>query len=176
MKSSIKVSRFIFVCLLFAFSGCATQIEKEDVSTTDATTVGTTKPKEKTNKESKEKTNKKSKEKANKKQKNSKKKKKIKTAYLGKGKASFYSNKFRNRRTASGERFKQSKLTAAHRKLPFGTKVKVTNIKNGKSVIVRINDRGPFIRGRVIDLSRSAFKKIGHTRSGVIRVKLEIVK
>ena len=146
--------------MLFTLPGCATQIEKNDVTTADATTVGTTKPKEKTNKESKK----------------EKKRKKLKTTYLGKGKASFYSNKFQNRKTANGERFKQSKLTAAHKKLPFGTRVKVTNIRNGKSVIVRINDRGPFIRGRVIDLSRAAFKKIGNTRSGVIRVKLEIVK
>jgi len=83
--------------------------------------------------------------------------------------------KFQSRPTASGERFDQSAYTAAHRKLPFGTKVKVTNVRTGKSVIVRINDRGPFVKGRIIDLSRSAFSKIGDTRAGVIDVKLEVV-
>lgn len=91
------------------------------------------------------------------------------------GKASFYAMKYQSRKTASGERFDQSANTAAHKKLPFGTKVKVTNIKNGKSVIVRINDRGPFVSGRIIDLSRSAFSSIGDTSTGVIDVKIEVV-
>ncbi len=91
------------------------------------------------------------------------------------GKASFYAMKYQSRKTASGERFDQSANTAAHKKLPFGTKVKVTNIKNGKSVIVRINDRGPFVSGRIIDLSRSAFSSIGNTSAGVIDVKIEVV-
>lgn len=91
------------------------------------------------------------------------------------GKASFYAIKFQSRKTASGERFDQSANTAAHKKLPFGTKVKVTNVKNGKSVIVRINDRGPFVRGRIIDLSRSAFSSIGNTSAGVIDVMIEVV-
>ena len=69
------------------------------------------------------------------------------TGYKETGKASFYAMKYQSRKTASGELFDQSANTAAHKKLPFGTKVKVTNAKNGKSVIVRINDRGPFIRG-----------------------------
>ncbi len=97
------------------------------------------------------------------------------TGYKETGKASFYAAKFQSRKTASGERFDQSANTAAHKKLPFGTKVKVTNVKNGKSVIVRINDRGPFIRGRIIDLSRSAFSSIGNTSTGVINVKIEVV-
>jgi len=95
--------------------------------------------------------------------------------YKKTGKASFYAMKFQSRKTASGERFDQSANTAAHKKLPFGTKVKVTNVKNGKSVIVRINDRGPFIRGRIIDLSRSAFSSIGNTSTGVIDVKIKVV-
>jgi len=95
--------------------------------------------------------------------------------YQETGQASFYAMKFQSRPTASGERFDQSAYTAAHRKLPFGTKVKVTNVRTGKSVIVRINDRGPFVKGRIIDLSRSAFSKIGDTRAGVIDVKLEVV-
>ena len=98
-----------------------------------------------------------------------------KTGYNETGKASFYAMKFQSRKTASGERFDQSANTAAHKKLPFGTKVKVTNVKNGKSVIVRINDRGPFVRGRIIDLSRSAFSSIGNTSTGVIDVKIEVV-
>jgi len=95
--------------------------------------------------------------------------------YTETGKASFYAMKFQSRPTASGELFDQSASTAAHRKLPFGTKVKITNVRNGKSVIVRINDRGPFVRGRIIDLSRSAFSQIGNTSAGVIDVKLEVV-
>ena len=92
------------------------------------------------------------------------------------GKASFYATKFQFRKTASGERFNQLSNTAAHKKLPFGTKVKVTNVKNGKSVMVRINDRGPFIRGRIIDLSRSAFSRIGNLDSGIMDVKIKVVR
>jgi len=91
------------------------------------------------------------------------------------GKASFYAMKFQNKKTASGETFKQSNNTAAHKKLPFGTRVKVTNTKNGRSVVVKINDRGPFAKGRIIDLSKSAFQKIGNTKSGVINVKIEVI-
>jgi rare lipoprotein A len=98
-----------------------------------------------------------------------------KTSYKETGEASFYANKYQSRKTANGERFDQAAYTAAHKKLPFGTKVKVTNVENGKSVLVRINDRGPFVRGRIIDLSRSAFSSIGNTRAGVINVKIEVV-
>lgn len=97
-------------------------------------------------------------------------------SYTETGKASFYADKFQNRKTASGERFDQNAKTAAHKKLPFGTNVKVTNLKNGKSVIVRINDRGPFIKGRIIDLSRSAFSRIGNTRAGIIKVRIEVIQ
>ena len=96
--------------------------------------------------------------------------------YTQSGKASYYASKFQFRKTASGERFNQFSNTAAHKKLPFGTKVKVTNVKNGKSVIVKINDRGPFIRGRIIDLSRAAFNSIANLDSGVIKVKIEVVQ
>lgn len=92
------------------------------------------------------------------------------------GIASYYGGKWHGRKTASGERFNKNAMTAAHRSLPFGTKVKVTNVNNGKSVIVRITDRGPFIKGRVIDLSEGAFAKIASLRSGVTKVKLEIQK
>jgi rare lipoprotein A len=82
------------------------------------------------------------------------------------GKASWYGPGFHGRSTASGERFNQSSLTAAHKSLPFGTKLRVTNKRNGKSVIVRVNDRGPFVRGRMLDLSKGAASQIGIVRSG----------
>lgn len=88
------------------------------------------------------------------------------------GMASFYKS---GRLTANGEHFKPMGLTAAHRKLPFGTKLKVTNLKNGKSVIVRVNDRGPFIRGRILDLSLGAAKVIGLNRSGVAKISFVVV-
>lgn len=90
------------------------------------------------------------------------------------GMASWYGPKFQGKRTASGVRYDQRKLTAAHPSLPFGTKVKVTNVANEKSVVVEINDRGPFSRGRVIDLSKAAAKEIGMIGCGVARVELEI--
>jgi rare lipoprotein A len=89
------------------------------------------------------------------------------------GRASFYSDQFHGRKTANGETFNMDKLTAAHPFLPFGTRVRVTNLRNGKDVIVRINDRGPFVKGRIIDLSTSAAKEIGLIKSGTVRVKLE---
>ena len=95
------------------------------------------------------------------------------TAQQESGQASFYADKYDGRRTASGERFDQQALTAAHRTLPFGTKVKVTNVRNGRSVTVRINDRGPFVRGRIIDLSRTAFGRIGNPVFGVIDVTVD---
>jgi rare lipoprotein A len=76
--------------------------------------------------------------------------------------------KFQSKKTASGELYDKAKKTAAHRKLPFGTKVKVTNTKNWKSVIVKINDRGPFEKGRIVDLSGSAFSRIANFDDGVI--------
>lgn len=91
--------------------------------------------------------------------------------------ASYYADKFNGRRTASGRKFDNQKYTAAHRKLPFGTKVKVTNEANGKSVVVEINDRGPFIKGREIDLSKRAFMDIANSRySGAVKVTIEIIQ
>jgi rare lipoprotein A len=78
-------------------------------------------------------------------------------------------------KTANGERMNAAALAAAHRSLPFGTRVKVENLSNGKSVVVRINDRGPFIGGRVIDLTRGAAEQIGMVKSGVARVKVTVV-
>ena len=92
---------------------------------------------------------------------------------LNKCKASYYSNYFHGRTTSNGEIFDQSKLTAAHKTLPFGSLVKVTNTKTLKSVIVRINDRGPFYKKRCIDLSKEAARKIGMLESGVNVVVME---
>ncbi len=91
------------------------------------------------------------------------------------GQASYYGNEFQGRRTANGERFDQAGLTAAHRTLPFGTRVRVTNTQTGKSVTVRVNDRGPFVKGRVIDLSSSAFKAIANLNAGVVPVRIQVV-
>lgn len=90
------------------------------------------------------------------------------------GLASYYGPEFHGKSTASGEIFDQHDLTCAHRDLPFGTRVRVTNTKNNRSVIVRVNDRGPWVRGRVIDLSYAAAKKIGMLGDGVVRVKIEV--
>jgi rare lipoprotein A len=92
------------------------------------------------------------------------------------GLASIYADKFSGKKTASGQRFSQKKLTAAHRSLPLGTKVRVINTRNHKSVEVRINDRGPWLAGRVIDLSAAAAAKIGMMKVGVQLVKLEIIR
>ena len=91
------------------------------------------------------------------------------------GMASYYNDKFEGKTTASGEVFSQSKLTAAHRTLPFKTKVKVTNLANKRSVVVVINDRGPFIEGRILDLSKKAANKLDFIEKGVAKVKLEVL-
>ncbi|MGL3822055.1 septal ring lytic transglycosylase RlpA family protein [Sphingopyxis sp. R3-92] len=94
---------------------------------------------------------------------------------IGSGMASYYGNELAGNRTASGERFNPGELTAAHRTLPFGSMVRVTNTSNGDSVVVRINDRGPFSHGRVIDVSHAAAREIGMHRSGTARVKLALL-
>ncbi|WP_207433458.1 septal ring lytic transglycosylase RlpA family protein [Sabulibacter ruber] len=96
--------------------------------------------------------------------------------YAEKGKASFYADKFRGRKMANGEKYRPGKRTAAHKKLPFGTKVKVTNPQNGRSVKVRITDRGPFTPGRILDLSKSAARKLDMEKSGVVPVQMKVVK
>ena len=83
--------------------------------------------------------------------------------------------KYQNRKTANGERFDNYSMTAAHKSLPFGTKVIVSNINNGKTVMVRINDRGPFVKGRIIDLTRAAFTKIEDLNKGIAEVKIRAV-
>jgi rare lipoprotein A len=89
------------------------------------------------------------------------------------GIASWYGPGFHGRRTASGEIFDQYGLTAAHRKLPLGTEVKVTNLENGRSILVEINDRGPYVKGRVIDLSKAAARRLGIVKVGLGRVRVE---
>lgn len=96
--------------------------------------------------------------------------------YVQVGIASWYGPNFHGRRTASGEVFDMHALTAAHRTLPFGTLVRVTYLKTGKSVVVRINDRGPWKRGRILDLSYGAAKAIGLVRDGTGKVKLEVIQ
>lgn len=91
--------------------------------------------------------------------------------------ASYYADRFTGRKTASGELFDNQKYTAAHRKLPFGTKVRITNEANGKSTIVTVNDRGPFTKGREIDLSKRAFRDIvRHSGYGTMKVTIEVVE
>lgn len=91
------------------------------------------------------------------------------------GQASWYGARFQGRPTASGEPFDMNRMTAAHRTLPFGTRIRVVNEANGKSVVVRVNDRGPFSGKRIIDLSRAAAEEIGLRNKGVGRVKLEVL-
>jgi rare lipoprotein A len=93
--------------------------------------------------------------------------------YNESGEASYYGAKHHGKKTASGERFDQAQLTAAHRTLPFGTRVRVTNLDNDKSVIVRINDRGPYSRKRLIDISKSAAEQLDMLRSGVAPVRVQ---
>jgi peptidoglycan lytic transglycosylase len=96
--------------------------------------------------------------------------------YYQRGLASYYGKGFQNKKTASGERFNLHSMTAAHKSLPFGTNVVVKNVRNGKTIKVRINDRGPFVKGRIIDLSRAAFSQIASLDEGVARVEISVLK
>jgi rare lipoprotein A len=100
----------------------------------------------------------------------------VRSVSTQRGQASWYGSGFHGRKTASGERYNQYEMTAAHKRLRFGTRVRVTNLNNGRSVIVRINDRGPFVRGRVIDLSRSGAQALGMIGSGVAPVSVEVLE
>ena len=91
------------------------------------------------------------------------------------GEASYYAHKYHGRTTANGEIYDETKMTAAHKTLPFGTRVRVTNLANGKKVVVRINDRGPFIKGRIIDLSYKAAGELDYISRGVVKVRVEIL-
>ena len=92
------------------------------------------------------------------------------------GKATWYGKKFHGKQTASGERYDMNSMTAAHRSLPFGSVVRVTNLRNGKSAVVRINNRGPYGKGRIVDVSRAAARKLEMIDRGVVRAKLEVLK
>lgn len=94
---------------------------------------------------------------------------------VGEGMASYYSSEFAGSRTANGERFDPDGMTAAHRSLAFHSRVAVTNLANGKEVVVRINDRGPWGKSRIIDISHAAARRIGMDRSGTARVRLELL-
>jgi rare lipoprotein A len=91
------------------------------------------------------------------------------------GKASFYADKFEGVQTASGQKYKRKKLTGAHKTLPFGTKVRITNLQNEKSVEIIINDRGPYVEGRIVDVSKAAAEKLGFLNQGIAEVKLEVI-
>jgi rare lipoprotein A len=91
------------------------------------------------------------------------------------GEASYYASSWDGKRSASGERYDEDELTAAHRTLPFGTRVKVTNLENHKTVIVRINDRGPYRKGRIIDVSRAAARQLDFLADGITKVRVEVV-
>lgn len=92
------------------------------------------------------------------------------------GIASYYHDRFHGRKTASGTAYNKNALSAAHKSLPLGSEVRVTDARSGKSVVVKINDRGPFAKGRVIDLSRAAAREIGLTQKGLSKVKVEVLK
>lgn len=96
--------------------------------------------------------------------------------YTEKGKASFYADKHQYKKTANGEHYSHDLNTAAHRQIPFGSKINVTNVANGKSLVATVNDRGPFVRGRIIDLSKSAFNSIASPSDGVIDVEIKVIE
>jgi rare lipoprotein A len=91
------------------------------------------------------------------------------------GKASFYADKFEGVQTASGEKYKRKKLTGAHKTLPFGTKVRITNLQNNQTVEILINDRGPYVEGRIVDVSKAAAEKLGFINQGIAEVRLEVI-
>ena len=97
-------------------------------------------------------------------------------SFKQKGVASYYADRFHGRKTASGVRYDKTALTAAHKSLPLGTKVRVTNLKNGETVEVEINDRGPHVKGRVVDLSKAAARELGMMNAGLVKVQVEIVE
>lgn len=96
--------------------------------------------------------------------------------YTEEGKASYYARKFQGRDMANGEPYRRGRMTAAHRTLPLGTKVKVTNVRTNKSVKVKITDRGPFISGRIVDLSEKAARRLDFIKAGVVPVELKVIQ
>ncbi|TDN39694.1 septal ring lytic transglycosylase RlpA family protein [Hymenobacter sp. UV11] len=98
-----------------------------------------------------------------------------KSAFTQSGQGSYYADKFAGRATTSGAPYRPGQLTAAHNTLPFGTKIKVTNVRNGRSVKVVVNDRGPHVKGRIVDVSKRAARKLGLIEAGVVPVQLKVV-
>ena len=96
------------------------------------------------------------------------------TGWSQEGEISYYAEKFHGRKTASGQRFDMNGFTAAHRSLPFGTKVEVTNLSNGKSVVVEVNDRGPYAEDRILDLSPAAARKLGLLGKGTAKARIVV--
>jgi rare lipoprotein A len=154
-KYTMKYGNTLFLTILsaFFFSGCATSYTP--VPTTDYETIQSA-PQQKSKK-------------------NKRVSAKSKIGFKQIGIASYYGYKWNGRTTANGERLNLSKFTAAHKSLPFNSLVKVTDLDTGKSVVVRINDRGPYINGRIIDLTDSAARKLGITHKGIARVKIEVI-
>ncbi len=99
-----------------------------------------------------------------------------KSAFTQSGQGSYYADKFAGRATTSGAPYRPGRLTAAHNTLPFGTKIKVTNMRNGRSVKVVVNDRGPHVKGRIVDVSKRAARKLGLIEAGVVPVQLKVVR
>ena len=99
-----------------------------------------------------------------------------KTAFTQSGQGSYYADKFNGRATASGAIYRSGKMTAAHNTLPFGTRIKVTNVRNGKSVKVTVNDRGPHVKGRIVDVSGKAARQLDLVQAGVVPVQLKVIK
>jgi peptidoglycan lytic transglycosylase len=99
----------------------------------------------------------------------------VKKAKRESGVASYYGSEFAFRRTSSGEMFDPHEMTAAHRTLPFGTKIRVTNLANGRRVVLRVNDRGPYRKGRVVDVSYAAARKLGFANRGIARVRIDVL-
>jgi len=99
-----------------------------------------------------------------------------KNAFTQSGQGSYYADKFNGRPTASGVPYRPGQMTAAHNTLPFGTRIKVTNVKNGRSVKVVVNDRGPHVKGRIVDVSRKAARKLDLVDAGVVPVQLKVIK
>lgn len=97
-------------------------------------------------------------------------------AFTQTGQGSYYADKFAGRATASGARYRPGKMTAAHNTLPFGTRIRVTNVRNGRSVKVTVNDRGPHVAGRIVDVSRKAARKLDLVDAGVVPVRLKVVR
>ncbi len=97
------------------------------------------------------------------------------SGHVQKGVASYYHDSLHGRKTASGKIYNKNRLSAAHKTLPLGTRVKVTDTKTGRSIVVNVNDRGPFIKGRIIDLSRQAARKLGIVKRGIAKVEVMIL-